>query len=185
MKYFKSLNILNDCFDQEKIINSISNVDSTKLGMWKLEQVPFNDYFVNWLSDAGCQIFFTELFYTPPYRNLVWHIDSNQPSNFVKINFIWGSQKHHMQWGELISPRSVSVKETVANTEYIEFKDYEIKILESTTIINPTIVNVGVPHRVVNIDNTGRWCLSAVIHNNDQRVQFDDAVKLFSEYVLD
>ena len=185
MKYFKSLNILNDCFDREKIITSISNFDPTKLSMWKLEEAMFNDYFVNWLSNLGCQIFFTELFYTPPYRNLVWHIDSDKPSEFIKINFIWGSQKHYMQWGELISQKSLEVSKTVTNTKYIEFKDYEIRTLESTTINKPAIVNVGVPHRVVNLDNTGRWCLSAIIHNNKGRIQFNDAVDLFNEYVLD
>jgi hypothetical protein len=184
MKYFRYLNILNDCFDQEKIINSIPNFNPSRLDMWKLEQVSFNNYFVNWLSDLGCQIFFTELFYTPPRKNLVWHIDSNQPSHFVKINFIWGSQKHYMQWGELVVPKILSVKETITSTEYIEFKDYEIKTLETTTIFRPAIVNVGVPHRVVNLDNTGRWCLSAIIHKENSRLTFDDSTILFKEYII-
>jgi hypothetical protein len=83
-----------------------------------------------------------------------------------------------------MSQKSLPVKETVTNTEYIEFKEYEIKNLESTTITHPTIVNVGVPHRVVNLDNTGRWCLSAIIHKDNSRVTFSDALDLFSECAL-
>lgn len=184
MKYFQPLSLSNKCFDQKEITNTISNFDPKKLSMWQLEKSPFNDYFINWLLKFECCIFFTELFYTPPYKNLVWHIDRKEPSQFIKINFVWGSQKHYMQWGETISQKSLPVKETVTNTEYIEFKEYEIKNLESTTITHPTIVNVGVPHRVVNLDNTGRWCLSAIIHKDNSRVTFSDALDLFSECAL-
>ena len=189
MKYFQPLNILDNCFDKERIYKEVEkNFNPSKLRVWKkwYEYTDLLDNnFHSWLDNLGCKVFFAEVFYTPPNSNMVWHIDTKEPSNFVKINFVWGAGNHLMQWGQLKSTNRVSSKVTLAGTQFLEFKDYELDIVESTSINTPTIVNIGVPHRIVNQDSNGRWCLSVNIHDQyGNRLTIDQASEIFSAYAL-
>jgi hypothetical protein len=188
--HYCPLNISDNCFDKETFVKELSkDFDPTKFHIWKnwgLRTDLFYKEFTDWLDKHNCYVFFAEAFYTPPGGRMMWHIDTELPSNFIKINFVWGSNNHIMQWGECINPsKSLTPEITNANTNYLKFTNSEIKIIDSTVIKNPTIVNIGVPHRVINNDRTGRWCLSVNIHREGSRIPFPIATSIFSEYVLD
>lgn len=189
MKYFQPLTIPNDWFDKDQVISSIGEFNKDNLHLWKRwneRPAIFNGTLNTWLDQVNCHVFFAELFYTPPGKNLIWHIDTEAPSNFIKINFVWGTDRHYMQWGELIHNQPIPVELTMAGTKYLRFNESEIKVVESTTITVPTIVNIGVPHRVVNPSDNARWCLSVNIHNQfGNRLTMDEAIKTFSGYVQD
>ena len=189
MKYFQPLNIPSDYFDKERIYKELEiYFNPNKVSVWKHwgEHTDLlNDEFHLWLKDLGCKVFFAEVFYTPPNTNMIWHIDTQTQSDFVKINFVWGSTNHLMQWGRLKTPKPITPNVTLAGTKFLEFKDYEVEVVESTTIKTPTVVKIGVPHRVVNRDTSGRWCLSANIHDqHGNRLTIDQASQVFSVYAL-
>jgi hypothetical protein len=111
------------------------------------------------------------------------------PQNFIKINFVWNSDDHDMLWGQCTNPvKKINVSTTTMNTEYVQYEDREIELLEKTKIKEdfPIIVNVGVPHKVINYSTpNARWCLSIVPHYDKKRILFNDALKIFNEYVAD
>jgi hypothetical protein len=117
----------------------------------------------------------------------MFHVDINPPRDYVKINFIWGSDHHVMQWGESKSfSQPVPALKTVVGTDYLSYHETEIDIKESLTIENPVLVNVGRPHRVLNYSQSGRWCLCLIPRRKktNQRILFQDALDLFSMSVL-
>jgi hypothetical protein len=175
-----------DCFDKEQLVTELSEeINPKQFYIWKKwfnRTTLLSEEFHQWLASLGCYVFFVEVFYTPPSGKMIWHIDTEEPSNFIKINFVWGSRFHIMQWGE--SKNSGSHSLTPADTKYLKFSNDEIKIIDSIKITAPTIVNIGVPHRVINNDQTGRWCLSVNIHKDGERIPLDVAKKIFSEYAL-
>jgi hypothetical protein len=180
------INIPVDCFDKEQLVAKLSEgLDPSKFYIWKKwfnRTDLLHEEFHQWLDSLGCYVFFVEVFYTPPGGRMMWHIDTEAPSNFVKINLAWGSRFHIMQWGKSKNEGIHSL--TPADTKYIQFPNEEITITDSVKITSPTIVNIGVPHRVVNNDQTGRWCLSVNIHKDGERIPLDVAKNIFSEYAL-
>lgn len=187
MKYYQPLNLPVKCFDQLFVINTLKEIiDPKKFYIWKIDLSTFTKEFYSLVNSLGCDIFYAELFHTPAGRNLVWHIDTEDSSDIMRLNFVWGSTKHMMQWGSPVKKDYESnVFPTVTGTKSINFKDHEIKTIESYCITNPTIVHVGVPHRVVNYDKTSRFCLSVNLHKGEEKLMFEDAKKIFSEYMLD
>ncbi len=185
MNFYQPLDIPFECYDKDAVMQITENFDPSKFYIWKVDLSVFSDSLNTFLNSAGCKIFYSELFHTPAFRNLVWHIDTDTPSDIMRLNFVWGSNKHLMQWGEPVRKQyDNNVFPTVTGTVSINFKEHEIKTVESYCINSPTIVHVGVPHRVVNYDNASRFCLSVNIHAGDEKLMFNRAKELFSEYML-
>lgn len=185
MNFYQPLDIPFECYDKDAVMQITENFDPSKFYIWKVDLSVFSDSLNTFLNSAGCKIFYSELFHTPAFRNLVWHIDTDTPSDIMRLNFVWGSKKHLMQWGEPVRKQyDNNVFPTVTGTVSINFKEHEIKTVESYCINSPTIVHVGVPHRVVNYDNASRFCLSVNIHAGDEKLMFNRAKELFSEYML-
>ncbi len=185
--YYFPLTISNNFFDREKLVSTM-NINPREFFMtrqWHGRTDLLSEDFHKWLDSLDCNVFFAELFYTPPGGKMIWHIDTEAPSNFVKINFVWGSKYHIMQWGVPIKEIPKSEKFTSADTKYLSFGHDELRIVAMTKIETPTVVNIGTPHRVINTDQTGRWCLSINIHKDGNRIPINEAKTIFSEYVLD
>lgn len=185
--YFLPLTISDNFFEKEKLVSNL-NFDPKEFFMtrqWFDRTDLLSDEFHQWLDSVGCRVFFAEVFYTPPGGKMIWHIDTEAPSNFVKINFVWGSKHHAMQWAVPIKELDKTEEFTSANTKYLSFSQEELRIVATTKIETPTVVNIGTPHRVINNDRTGRWCLSVNIHKDGNRIAIEEAKRLFSEYVLD
>ena len=95
-----------------------------------------------------------------------------------------------MKWGKIIN-LSITPKigYNITNSNNIStpmlYNPEEILEIESVTANKPILVNVGVPHRVINDGDTGRWCLCLMPTSNGARISFNDALKIFSEYVQD
>jgi hypothetical protein len=190
MRFYQPLKLNPNCFSKERLMSEVENEfeDRTITQTWKKwgqHSDIFDAEFNSILGIRSCSIAFAELFYTPPGGRLRWHIDTEKPSNYIKLNFVWGSQKHVMMWGESNSRKILRYKLTMSGTKYLDFQDNEITVLEQTTIVHPTIVNIGSPHSVINLDSIPRWCLSVNIHQEGNRIPFNKAVRIFSEYALD
>jgi hypothetical protein len=190
MKYYQPLEFPVEAFDKDTLINSIKrSFDPKKLSIWKIDTSMFTKEIHLLVESVGCKIFYAELFHTPPRTNLVWHLDANKSGNFMRINFVWGSNKQLMQWGRLVKETAGfedRTYPTMTGTVSINFKEHEVHVLENYVITTPTIVCVGVPHRVVNFGNTSRFCLSMNLYTkNGEKLLFEESKQLFSEYVLD
>lgn len=174
-------------FDQEKLTSKKSkNLNIDQNNHWNNLVEVFNDSAHDFFSKFNYEITNAELFYTAPKRELAWHIDMNPPEDFMKINFVWGSESHSMLWGELKNPSiTYETSLTKVSSQYIKLTNTDIFLKKTLFIDNPVIVNVGRPHKIYNYSEKGRWCLSMILCSQGRRILFNDAVKALSEYVAD
>jgi hypothetical protein len=72
---------------------------------------------------------------------------------------------------------------SATNTSFVQYKDFEVNLIESAPIKNPTIVQVGVPHNVINVTED-RLCVSLVIAKKGlrQKVRMQQALDIFKDY---
>jgi len=185
--YYRYLNFSENCFDKEKLVSDLSkDLIKDKNKHWDHLENYFASEIRDLLSTFNYRLINAELFYTAPFDRLPWHVDMNPPEDFIKINFVWGSKLHVMQWGELKNPDiPMETLRTEVESQYAKFHPSQIDPRASITIDKPILVNVGRPHRVVNLSQDGRWCFCMILTCNDRRIFFDDAVKTLNEYVVD
>lgn len=191
--YFKPLEFPWECFDKLRIVNEVKDSHYTILnGHWKRWGYK-SDIFIPELHDlldsVNCEVLAAEVFYTSPGNALSWHTDMGPiAQDFIKINFVWGSDNHAMEWGESIAiNKEYELQPTQAGTTYVHFKKEEVQFTAAHTLTSPTIVNVGRPHRVVNYSPTqGRWCLCLIpgVKGRPGRIMFDEALQIFNAYVI-
>jgi hypothetical protein len=185
--YYRYLNLPEDSFDKNKLSSDVSiDLDKNRNKHWNRLDNYFTNDIKEWLLKFNYTLTNAELFYTAPFGQLPWHIDMNPPENFVKINFVWGSKNHLMEWGELKNANiSIDTFRTEVGSQYSKFTQDQIDSKIAITITKPILVNVGKPHRVVNLSREGRWCFCMILTCNDRRIFFNDAVNTLNEYVLD
>jgi len=190
--YCKFLKLPEPFFNKEELMEELApggivthnSMSGCHWRNWKDTSLPFNKAAVEWAASLGCTIINAEAFYTAPGRRLEWHTDKADP--FVKINFVWGSKNHTMDFAEVKNP--VVAKDeafTSVDSGYFSYRRSELTGITSFTVDKPALLNIGKPHRVTNFDNAGRWCLCMLIWKDNKRLLWNEALELLSEYVLD
>jgi hypothetical protein len=188
--YYRHLNMPGEWFNKVSLVQDITQGRQLALnGHWKkwgLRSELFNSRLHEFLDNLGCEVMAAELFYTMPRNKIFWHTDMGPAQDFIKINFVWGSDDHIMEWGEVKDSINQNISFTKAGTQYVKYNDNEINKTASTKLVMPTLVNVGRPHRVVNFSDTGRWCLCLMPKFKDRNIRmfFNEFLETFNEYVL-
>jgi hypothetical protein len=184
--YYRLLNLPILCFDKENLETSVlGSFDTNKNKHWTGLSSWFSNEAISFFSKFDYKIINAELFYTPPHGELLWHIDMNPPEDFIKINFVWGSTNHVMEWGELTSSNFTPVvQKTEVNSQYIKLTEKNVSPTKKVQIHNAALVNVGRPHRVLNYSDNARWCFCMILEQNSKRINFQKAVIDLSEYVV-
>ena len=136
-----------------------------------------NNEFVEYLNNLNLHIAFVEVFYTKPNIITDIHIDAS-PGDITKINFIYNGLGSKMVWYKPINDTCGEKKITSVDSNYVAFNKDEVTPIYADTLDKPSIVQVGVPHNIIN-DNQARHCLSIVITENDQRVTMERAIEIF------
>ena len=185
--YYRLLNFPFDFFDKEKIEKDMrGNFDSTKNKQWSSLAQYFNSQSRKFFKKFDYELINAELFYTPPLGQLKWHIDMHPPEDFIKINFVWGSTNHLMEWGESkISSSDMIVSKTEVDTQYVLLNSRDVTDIISVEIKDCALVNIGRPHRVRNFSSHPRWCLCAILTHRSKRITFESAAATLNEYVVD
>lgn len=194
LDYYKFVKFPVNCINKDTLLEELSiydlTVKTTPAGRhwrkWGFRTAIITDDFHKLLNSINCEVLEAEVFYTAPYSVLPWHIDMNPPVDNVKLNFVWGSSNHKMNFGEIRDASALELTSTTAaGSQYVEFKPNQVIFKESIQLSQPALINSGRPHNIVNWSPNGRWCLSVILTHNKKRILFNDALKLFSEYVLD
>lgn len=111
------------------------------------------------------------------------HIDGPL-GDYIKLNWVFRSGDSQMCW---YSPKIKSNKpilKTKTGTPYILYNRYEVDEIEKTIIQNPTLVQVGIPHNIINITES-RLCVSIILHDKDtdQRLTMKESISRFKNYL--
>jgi hypothetical protein len=187
-EYYRYLTSENNFCDKELLMRKYVPENLNANRQWRLEGADLSVINTDIIKKTGCIMHIAEIFYTAPHSSTNWHIDTSGYTpifDYVKINIVWGTNKsHYMQWGKTIDESYVpEIRYNSAKSPYMFFKPHQIELADSITVDKPVLVNVGVPHRVINDSNLGRWCLCLIPKKNNQRVAFNEAIELFHEYL--
>lgn len=139
--------------------------DETSFGHFNIDPSLLPQELFDFIEARGLCFSHWELFYTPPNRHLGIHIDGHGPSNIVKLNWVLGGAGSRMLWWKLKAGRSLKTKTTVIGTQYQFAEGKDCLPAGSIVIQQPTLVNVGQLHSVIN-KHEPRWCLSGVLGKN-------------------
>lgn len=158
--------------------------DLGKLGHFHVPATGFDERVSVLLLQHGIIPSHFEVFYTPPHRVLPIHIDGNELSNIVKLNWVFGGAKSRMMWWRIKSNHELSKGSTPLGTTYLKATPTDCIMLESASIGQPTLVNVGQLHSVLNHAEP-RWCLSLVLADAETKINltFEQAKQRLSDYL--
>lgn len=143
-----------------------------------------SDELYNFILSKGLTVHLVEAFYRNLRHVSPIHTDSIGQSNLGKLNFIFDSGNSEMRW---YSPKEGEFpinKTTVIGTKYKQYETNQVDVIESAHLTGPAIVQVGVPHNIVNVTGP-RTCVSIVLFKNRQMAKMEEIIEAFSEYIVE
>jgi len=126
-----------------------------------------------------------EIFYLFPYGSMSIHNDRAVPGDFSKINWVYGGKDSLMKWYEITSDSNDTlIYNTPINSPSRQYKPWEVKLIHEQTVGQPSLVQVGCPHTVVNGPEE-RFCVSVVFKHKStrNRIAMSDALEVFKDYI--
>ncbi len=156
----------------------------TALMHFPFDAADLDPQFLALVKERGLGVGHTEVFYTPPFQHLAIHVDTAQLSNLVKLNWCYDAPGSRMQWWKLKGGASMTEHQTVVGTSYLLAAQRDCVMIESAEILQPTFVNAGVLHSVLNSTANGRWTLSVVLQLDGKDLQFDQAMQIFKDLLV-
>ena len=159
------------------------DIDSAK---WQMHDLAVDTNLDKFLEKYRLKIVYTEAHYVPPNTTTFAHIDDNVAS-IVKLNYIFGAKGSTMQWFKTKDPDMVpSFNKTPLDTPYYRFEDDQIDLIYSAEVKQPSMVEVGVIHNVVNPTDEPRWCLCYMLGDpfKGRFVDWQDAYKRLRKFVV-
>ena len=126
------------------------------------------------ISRRGLRISEVQVFISPGPHNMKIHIDGTEiGANHCAVNWIVSkSPSWVMSWHEYIGPDLVS-EPNAAGTIYMETPSEFCTTLETRMWTGPALVNTSVPHKIVNLSTTLRYCISLRFVRADGGSDFD------------
>lgn len=138
-----------------------------------------------WLDSLGINVIWIEIFYRKPGEHGGVHTDDS-PGDFTKINWIYGGKNSRMLWYEVTDPKALNrkPKQTSVATNYIEYSFNEVKLVYSENLSGVYLLQVGVPHIVLN-PHEDRYCLCFVLADkNDNRLTMTESCEILKDYII-
>lgn len=181
MKNFCFLNLNISLLKDEKSIDDIS-----KSHIFTLNREEFlNKELLSFFDSLNLKITFAETFFKSAGHRGHVHVDS-LGGDYIKLNWIYGSGESQMCWYEIIDKKDKSVNITSTNTQSIHYTLDEVKEIERTKIYNPTIVQVGIPHNIIDVTED-RLCISLIPKHKftNKRVTMAESLLIFKDYLID
>jgi len=157
-----------------------SIITSVKTRHTRLSLHQLNYDFVNYLKKLNVSVFFVEVFHLKPYSSGGIHIDSHlNDTDITKLNYIYGGSNSEMYWYTPNDETCGEKRVTAIKSNFISYTPEQVTKLHSQHLIGTNIVQVGIPHNVVNADQD-RYCVSMAIRENRERITMDRAIEIFT-----
>ena len=161
---------------------TVSDLPTKGIAVIDKEKI-INEKIFDLFTSLNLKILFVETFYKTSNIPESIHTDVTG-GDFTKLNWVIGGGKSQMIWYRPKSNLNKKVFVNSAGSIAIRFAESEVEEIERTPIIYPALVQVGIPHNVINVTEN-RYCISFVFHNQDnRRPTMQDSVKIFKNYVI-
>lgn len=156
----------------------------TELSMFSHSKETLDPLLLTLISDLGMVVYWSEVFYNPPYTDVPVHVDTNHLSNMCKINIHIGNPQCTIKWYRPLPDFVDKIPlRTPLNTEYLMYDKNEVEVIHSQVINHISLMNAGVPHSFENNTPDPSWILSIVLFKDGFNAQFDEALDLFKDYI--
>jgi hypothetical protein len=126
-----------------------------------------------------------EVFYSLPGLRRPIHTDGGPISDLCKINWVYGGSGSLMRWWDPKDPTKAPKEgRTIVGSRYCSYDDDDCELAWESTVGFPSLVQVGIPHDMVNSSDEPRWCVSYVVSDATTRepIPWDRAVERFSGF---
>ena len=137
----------------------------------KIELDNINPELISLLSSRDIAVGWVELFHKMPGMG-AWeqiHIDEYR-GDFAKLNWVYGGLGSRMCWFEELVPGQTQISYNEMGGPYISFQYKDVKLVESTRLLGPCIIQAGVPHNVI-MGSEPRHALSMVLLDKTAKVR--------------
>jgi hypothetical protein len=154
----------------------------TLTGHFQINTDDLNKKLSLWFLNLGLSIRLIEIFYRQPNAVGNIHSDTSIPGDYAKLNWVYGNGI--MNWYKIAGINNSTIHITDINSHAIYYKESEVELVHSQKVGQPSLVQVGCPHKVINFDSE-RVCISLVFEsiNTKQRLTFQEAKTLFKDYI--
>lgn len=154
-------------------------------GHFNISSMLLNKEIIKLFNGLGLTIFLVEVFYRTPNSSGNIHSDLDKPGDYSKLNWIFGGEGSIMNWYNTNSNYvSASTNTTAIKSYALYYKDAEVDLIHTQVVGQPSLVQVGIPHKVIN-SNLERLCVSVVFRYTDTNIRptFNEALELFKDYI--
>lgn len=154
---------------------------------WLLPESEVDPGFTQWIWGLGLTVTLAQVFYSyPGYRQPI-HVDNSDPCSAGKLNWIYGGSNSTMTWYRPIKTKPSAQSQTPLRTVYQYWAEHEVELaLRARLTEGPHLVEVGQPHRVINMGPDDRWAVSVVLgRGRDRRLTLDQLAEVFRPWIKD
>jgi hypothetical protein len=165
---------------------SVQDIPFYGFKQFKIQKSLLDSRLTTFLESLDIKVSLAEVFYTLPGRQIPIHVDHDIIDNHCKLNFVYGEPGSMMYWWE---PKNMDIPPsyqlTTIGTKYLLFSEKECRQVWQTQVGQPSLINAGQPHSVVNCTDQPRVTLSLVLYDlkKQQLLDWDDAVVIFKTWL--
>lgn len=185
--------VFKDDHDKKKIFDIVEekkqkdSINIINLYYTELDKNLVNPDLKTLLLDLNLHINPMELFYSPPEFHGKIHIDDYH-GDIVKLNWqVFGDHSQMNWYRPTVDLKNGQDNFDLSVPKAIEYQPHEVKLIDSTMIQTPTIVQVGTAHNSSNFEQE-RYVVSIVpviIDNNvPRRISMNEALEIFKNYIV-
>lgn len=153
---------------------------------------PITKNISKFFDSLGLYLIHSEYFYTPADGGkLLIHTDNRYFDDQVKINVTWGPEEGVTRWWKTENPKELVMTPDDSPTDLIHkiytADEEDCEMVYEANTNRPSLVSVGQLHSTYNPGNKGRYtmCFVPAYKSNDKHVQWDEAMKIFNNYLDD
>lgn len=178
--YFYPLKFDFDLLNDPTILDRLPKITHFKIPPNKIPEL-ISEKMLNLFKSLDLDISLLEIFYRSPGAGSGIHIDS-YGGDYTKLNWIFGGKNSTMKWWTPRDSNSGKIKDTIIDTKFLLYSQDDVDLLYEYPLVSANLVQVGIPHSVVNPFEE-RFCFSFVYRSNNQRLTMDQSVNLFYPYI--
>lgn len=164
------------------------NPDSWALSVVHTDKY-LSDTVIQWLADKTIIVdTHSLLFRGPPGQSVFIHSDGDKSpitDNWSQmswgINYVWGSNSHHMIWYDVLDEyiHQDQIDYTPANNPYVRYQPHQVREVYREQLDGFCLTRNDIPHSVVNHDTENvRWCLS--VRATSPNRSWQDIMRVFA-----
>jgi len=160
-----------------------------KPNLWNHYYLPpenLSKEFLSWADSLNLFIWYSEIFYTEPHGSLFIHSDHLDPLDSCKINWVYDNGPTFMRWFKVKDGAELKLQEnTIGGFYYACDNDDDYELAYSHRVKKGTLLNVAIPHDVINDTDYPRWAVSIVFQRkgDEKRIGFNDMKELIKPWI--